>query len=105
MTDNGPCFYADLFRDTCRALDLRHLRTPIYTPRTNGKAERFIQSAIREWAFARLYQNSQLWRVFVNPGPSSSQISADSGQRSGAGDFESPLRKTALYCTGTHESE
>jgi transposase InsO family protein len=58
MTDNGPCFYADLFRHTCRALDLRHLRTRIYTPRTNGKAERFIQTAIREWAYARLYQNS-----------------------------------------------
>jgi transposase InsO family protein len=58
MTDNGPCFYADLFRDTCRELDLRHLRTRVYTPRTNGKAERFIQTAIREWVYARLYQNS-----------------------------------------------
>jgi transposase InsO family protein len=58
MTDNGPCFYADRFRDTCSALHLRHVRTRIYTPRTNGKAERFIQTAIREWAYARLYQNS-----------------------------------------------
>jgi transposase InsO family protein len=58
MTDNGPCFYADLFRDTCRDLSLKHVRTRIYTPRTNGKAERFIQTAIREWAYARLYQNS-----------------------------------------------
>jgi transposase InsO family protein len=58
MTDNGPCFYADRFRDTCRALDLRHVHTRIYTPRTNGKAERFIQTAIREWLCARLYQNS-----------------------------------------------
>jgi transposase InsO family protein len=58
MTDNGPCFYADLFRDACRELDLRHLRTRVYTPRTNGKAERFIQTAIREWAYVRLYQNS-----------------------------------------------
>lgn len=58
MTDNGPCFCSELFRDACRWLDLRHRRTRIYTPRTNGKAERFIQSLIREWAYARLYQNS-----------------------------------------------
>ena len=58
MTDNGPCFYAHRFAHTCRALDLKHIRTRIYTPRTNGKAERFIQTAIREWAYARLYHNS-----------------------------------------------
>jgi transposase InsO family protein len=58
MTDNGPCFYANLFAHTCRELQLKHIRTRIYTPRTNGKAERFIQTAIREWAYARLYQNS-----------------------------------------------
>jgi transposase InsO family protein len=58
MTDNGPCFCSDLFRDTGRALQLRHVRTRIYTPRTNGKAERFIQTICREWAYARLYQNS-----------------------------------------------
>jgi transposase InsO family protein len=58
MTDNGPCFYAELFAHACRQLALKHIRTRIYTPRTNGKAERFIQTAIREWAYARLYQNS-----------------------------------------------
>jgi transposase InsO family protein len=58
MTDNGPCFYANRFAHTCRQLQLKHVRTRIYTPRTNGKAERFIQTAIREWAYARLYQNS-----------------------------------------------
>jgi transposase InsO family protein len=58
MTDNGPCFYANRFARTCRKLQLKHIRTRIYTPRTNGKAERFIQTAIREWAYARLYQNS-----------------------------------------------
>ena len=58
MTDNGPCFYAHLFAQACRDLQLKHIRTRIYTPRTNGKAERFIQTAIREWAYARLYQNS-----------------------------------------------
>ena len=59
LTDNGPCFYADRFRDTCKALNITHKRTRIYTPRTNGKAERFIQTAIREWAYARSYQNSE----------------------------------------------
>jgi transposase InsO family protein len=59
MTDNGPCFYAHHFAHACRQFSIRHLRTRIYTPRTNGKAERFIQTAIREWAYARLYQNSQ----------------------------------------------
>jgi transposase InsO family protein len=58
MTDNGPCFYARLFAQACRQLEIRHIRTRIYTPRTNGKAERFIQTALREWAYACLYQNS-----------------------------------------------
>ena len=59
MTDNGPCFCSDLFRDTCSRFQMRHLRTRIYTPQTNGKAERFIQTALREWAYACLYQHSQ----------------------------------------------
>ena len=59
MTDNGPCFCSDRFRATCRHFQMRHIRTRIYTPQTNGKAERFIQTAIREWAYARLYQHSE----------------------------------------------
>jgi len=59
MTDNGPCFCSDRFRDACRQFHMRHIRTRIYTPQTNGKAERFIQTAIREWAYAQLYQNSE----------------------------------------------
>jgi transposase InsO family protein len=58
MTDNGPCFCSLRFAQTCRDLHIKPIRTRIYTPRTNGKAERFIQTAIREWAYARLYQNS-----------------------------------------------
>ena len=45
-------------RAACRELGLRHLRTRPYTPRTNGKAERFIQTALREWAYAQAYPNS-----------------------------------------------
>ena len=58
MTDNGSCYRAFASRDTCRTLGLRHIRTRPYTPRTNGKAERFIQTALREWAYARAYRNS-----------------------------------------------
>ena len=58
MTDNGSCYRSKDFRDTCRGLSLRHLRTRPYTPRTNGKAERFIQTALREWAYAQAYPNS-----------------------------------------------
>ena len=58
MTDNGACYRSEAFARTCRRLELKHLRTRPYTPRTNGKAERFIQSALREWAYARAYPTS-----------------------------------------------
>jgi transposase InsO family protein len=67
MTDNGPCFYAHRFAQSCRQFQAKHIRTRIYTPRTNGKAERFIQSAIREWAYARPYQNSAERLSFLAP--------------------------------------
>ncbi|MDF1635828.1 IS481 family transposase, partial [Mycoplana sp. MJR14] len=50
MTDNGSCYKAHAFRDLCKELGLKHIRTKPYTPKTNGKAERFIQTALREWA-------------------------------------------------------
>jgi len=58
MTDNGSCYKAFDFRDACRDLGLKHIRTRPYTPKTNGKAERFIQTALREWAYAQAYQTS-----------------------------------------------
>ena len=58
MTDNGPCYKSNAFRNACAALGIKHIRTKPYTPQTNGKAERFIQSAIREWAYATEYENS-----------------------------------------------
>jgi len=58
MTDNGSCYRSKAFRDACRDLGIRHIRTRPYTPKTNGKAERFIQTALREWAYARAYPNS-----------------------------------------------
>jgi transposase InsO family protein len=59
LTDNGPCYNAHRFRRACHQLGLKHRRTRPYTPRTNGKAERFIQTALKEWAYARTYQNSE----------------------------------------------
>jgi transposase InsO family protein len=58
MTDNGSCYLAKAFRQACRRLGLKHIRTRPYTPRTNGKAERFIQTALREWAYACAYDSS-----------------------------------------------
>ena len=58
MTDNGSAYKSFAFRDLLAEQAIRHKRTRPYTPRTNGKAERFIQTALREWAYARTYQNS-----------------------------------------------
>lgn len=58
MTDNGSCYKAFAFRDACRDLGIKHIRTKPYTPKTNGKAERFIQTALREWAYALAYPTS-----------------------------------------------
>jgi transposase InsO family protein len=58
MTDNGSCYRSKLFRTACKQRGLRQVFTRPYTPKTNGKAERFIQTALREWAYARAYNNS-----------------------------------------------
>lgn len=60
MTDNGPAYLSRAFARTCGGLGVRHLRTKPYTPRTNGKAERFIQTLLREWAYAWPYPRSSL---------------------------------------------
>jgi transposase InsO family protein len=58
MTDNGSCYRSRSFARACKRLGLKHIRTKPYTPKTNGKAERFIQSALREWAYAKAYERS-----------------------------------------------
>lgn len=62
MTDNGSAYVSRAFAAACQALAMRHIRTRPYTPRTNGKAERFIQTLLREWAYARPYRSSSLRR-------------------------------------------
>ena len=58
LTDNGHCYRSAAFREACLQLGLRHHFTRPYTPRTNGKAERFIQTLLREWVRARAYSSS-----------------------------------------------
>ena len=58
MSDNGPCYVSHAHRRALRELGLRHLRIRPYRPRTNGKAERFIQTLLDEWAYVRVYGSS-----------------------------------------------
>jgi transposase InsO family protein len=59
MSDNGSAYRSYDFRKLLTEFGIRHIRTRPYTPRTNGKAERFIQTSLREWAYATPYSSSQ----------------------------------------------
>jgi transposase InsO family protein len=59
LTDNGSSYRSRQFSQACQQMDIRHHRTRPYTPRTNGKAERFIQTALREWAYAKHWTDSE----------------------------------------------
>ncbi len=59
MTDNGSAYRSKAFALACQWLGLKHIRTRPYTPQTNGKAERFIQTALREWAYATAFETSE----------------------------------------------
>lgn len=59
LTDNGSCYVAKTFARLCQELGLKHSRTRPYRPRTNGKAERFIQTLQREWAYAFTFHSSR----------------------------------------------
>ncbi|HSP17048.1 MAG TPA: IS481 family transposase [Thermoanaerobaculia bacterium] len=58
MSDNGSAYRSKLFAATCRSIGVRHIRTRPYTPRTNGKAERLIQTLLREWAYRFPFRSS-----------------------------------------------
>ena len=60
MTDNGSGYVSKVFAGTCRSLAQRHLRTRAYRPQTNGKAERMVQTLLREWAYAQEYPHSRI---------------------------------------------
>ena len=59
MTDNGSCYRSKAFARACSALGIKHIYTKPYTPQTNGKAERFVQTMLREWAYATEYETSE----------------------------------------------
>jgi transposase InsO family protein len=63
MTDNGPAFKSRRYAKALRRLTIKHKRTRPYTPKTNGKVERFVQTSLREWAYARAYDTSEQRRA------------------------------------------
>ena len=67
MTDNGSAYRSKLFARALQQAGARHVRTRPYTPRTNGKAERFIQTTLREWAYAQPYLSSEDRTAAVGP--------------------------------------
>ena len=67
MTDNGSAYRSKLFAKALLKAGARHVRTRPYTPRTNGKAERFIQTSLREWAYAQPYASSAERTLTVGP--------------------------------------
>jgi len=67
MTDNGSAYRSRLFAQALQQAGIRHVRTRPYTPRTNGKAERFIQTSLREWAYAKAYPTSDARNRAVGP--------------------------------------
>jgi transposase InsO family protein len=73
LTDNGMAFRSAAFSEACLELGITQKFTRAYRPQTNGKAERFIQSALREWAYGRIYETSDqrrsalpVWNHFYN---------------------------------------
>ena len=67
MTDNGSAYRSKLFANALAQAAARHVRTRPYTPRTNGKAERFIQTSLREWAYAKPYACSDERTQAIKP--------------------------------------
>jgi transposase InsO family protein len=67
LTDNGSSYRSQQFRQACQQMAIKHSRTRPYTPRTNGKAERFIQTALREWAYAKHWADSEQRDAHLQP--------------------------------------
>jgi len=67
LTDNGSSYRSTRFRQACQQMQLKHRRTRPYTPRTNGKAERFIQTALREWARSKHWTHSEERDAHLKP--------------------------------------
>ena len=63
----GSCYRSHLFQTAVQYLEARQVRTKPYTPRTNGKAERFIQTSLKEWAYGQAYESSAERREHLRP--------------------------------------
>ncbi len=63
MTDNGSCYLSKAFARACKQLAVKHIRIKPYTPQTNGKAKRFTQTALREWAYATAFAICRVGRL------------------------------------------
>lgn len=66
MSDNGACYRSSMFAASLSKHQVRHVFTRPYTPKTNGKAERFIGTMVREWAYSRPYLNSNQRNRFLD---------------------------------------
>ena len=80
MSDNGSAYISGAFRQAVAALGARHLRTRPYTPRTNGKAERFIQTMLRLWA----YDGTTSWEITASSAAGASPVDRSAAERLGA---------------------
>jgi transposase InsO family protein len=67
LTDNGTCYRSHLFAAACAEQAIRHLRTKPYTPKTNGKAERLVQTLLREWAYRYPFRSSAQRQKLLGP--------------------------------------
>jgi transposase InsO family protein len=67
LSDNGGNYRSHVFRCYCLQHSIRVLKTRPYRPQTNGKAERFIQTIIREWAYARPFTHSRFRTRALQP--------------------------------------
>ncbi|WP_369699352.1 integrase core domain-containing protein [Cyanobium sp. PCC 7001] len=76
LSDNGSAYRSGEWRKACKALNLRPIRTKPYTPTTNGKAERFIRTLLKEWAYGIAFQTSEERNQWL-----SRYVGIDSGRR------------------------
>ncbi len=67
LTDNARCYSSNAFTALCAEKNINQRFTRPYTPRTNGKAERFIQTLKRRWAYRRAYRTSALRAASLRP--------------------------------------
>ena len=95
MTDNGSAYRSHVYVNLLRGARISHKRTRPYTPRTNGKAERFIQTSLREWAYAQPFETTTDRAQAMLPGSPTTtptgRIPRSAARRRSAGSSAAPL--------------